>query len=31
MKQIYKKFPDDQVKDLIALYQKKKITRKYIQ
>jgi len=31
MKQLHKKFTDDQVKDLITRYQKKKITRKYIQ
>jgi len=31
MKQLHKKFTDDQVKDLITRYQKKRITRKYIQ
>jgi hypothetical protein len=31
MKQLHKKFTDDQVKDLITRYLKKKIARKYIQ
>jgi len=31
MKQLHKKFTDDQIKELITRYLKKKIARKYIQ
>ena len=31
MKQLHKKFTDNQVKDLVARYQKKEIERKYLQ
>ena len=31
MKQLHKKFTDDQIKELITRYLKKKIARKYVQ